>query len=130
MNRSGPLAAVAAAVVFLAPVIAEAAITVDLAEVADALQERPVYVDADAERTLGENEVDALVEQIRAAGTPIYVAVLPAAAADQAGGDPDEVASELAGTLERPGTYAVLVGNSLRAGSTELPAGEAASLAR
>ena len=63
------------------------------------------------------------------AGTPIYIAVLPASAADLAGGDPAEVASEMAESVGRDGTFGVIVGDSFRAGSSELPAGQAAELA-
>ena len=68
-------------------------------------------------------------DAIRAADTPIYVAVLPASAADAAGGDPAEVARQLSEAVGRPGTYGVVVGDSFRAGSSELPSGEAGQLA-
>ena len=99
-------------------------------DVAQALQSDPVYVDPDAERALSAEEVDEVRAAIRSANTPIYIAVLPAAAADAAGGDPAEVASQLAAAVGRAGTYAVVVGDRFRAGSSELPAGEAAELAR
>jgi hypothetical protein len=102
---------------------------VDLEEVADELRSNPVYVDPDAERALTEDEVGELRSTIRGADTPVYIAVLPAAAADLAGGDPAEVASELAEAVDRDGTYGVVVGDSFRAGSSELPAGRAAELA-
>ena len=101
----------------------------DLDEVAGSLRSNPVYVDADAERALTNDEVEALRSTIRSADTPIYVAVLPASAADLAGGDPAEVANQLADAVDRGGTFGVVVGDSFRAGSTELPAGEAAELA-
>ena len=103
--------------------------TVDISEVADALGSNPVYVDPDAERQLDEGEVEELRSAIRGADTPIYIAVLPAAAADAAGGDPDELARQVAEAVGRPGTYGVVVGDSFRAGSTQLPAGEAGDLA-
>jgi hypothetical protein len=106
-----------------------ASTSVDLDEVADALRRNPVYVDLDAERALSEDEIEELQSAIRSADTPIYIAVLPSSAADLAGGDPAEVASQLAESVDRPGTLAVIVGNSFRAGSSELPAGEAADLA-
>ena len=76
------------------------------------------------------DEVDDLRSAIRSADTPIYIAVLPASAADLAGGDAAEVASQLADAVGRPGTYGVVVGDRFRAGSTELPAGEAADPAQ
>ena len=92
-------------------------------------RDNPVYVDTNAERALADDEVDELRAAIRGANTPIYIAVLPASAADGAGGDPDEVARQLAEAVGRPGTFGVVVGDSFRAGSSELPAGRAAELA-
>ncbi len=103
---------------------------VDLDDVAAALRSDPIHVDPGAERALGAEEVDDLRAAVRDAGTPIYVAVLPDRAADAAGGDPSEVARQLAERVGQPGTYAVVVGDSFRAGSSELPAGDAAELAR
>jgi hypothetical protein len=104
--------------------------SIDLGDVAGAMRGDPVYVDTDAERALNEGEIDDLRSAIRGADTPIYIAVLPASAADLAGGDAAEVASQLADAVDRPGTYGVVVGERFRAGSTELPAGEAADLAQ
>ena len=39
------------------------------------------------------------------------------------------MASQLADAVDRPGTFGVVVGDSFRAGSSELPAGEAGELA-
>jgi hypothetical protein len=119
----------AAASLFMALGAGSVSASVDLDDVAEALRSNPVYVDADAERALGDDEAEELRSAVRGAGTPIYIAVLPASAADLAGGDPAEVASQLAEAVERRGTYGVVVGDSFRAGSTELPAGEAAELA-
>ena len=98
-------------------------------DVAAALRSDPVYVDAAAERALSESEAAEVRDAIGLAGTPIYVAVLPASAVDAAGGDAGELASQLASALQRDGTIAVLAGDSLRAGSSELPAGRAGELA-
>ena len=97
-------------------------------DVAAALRSDPVYVDAAAERALSEFEAGEVRDAIRLAGTPIYVAVLPASAVDAAGGDAGELASQLASALGRDGTIVVLAGDSLRAGSSELPAGRAGEL--
>ena len=67
------------------------------------LADDPVYIDPNAERALSDVEVDELRSAIRGANTPLYVAVLPAAAADAAGGDPAEVARQLAQAVDRPG---------------------------
>ena len=122
------LATLVALVVMVGLAAGTASASVDLGEVAGALRGDPVYVDTDAERALGEGEIDDLRSAIRSANTPIYIAVLPASAADLAGGDAAEVASQLADAVGRPGTYGVVVGDRFRAGSTELPAGEAADL--
>jgi hypothetical protein len=122
--------ALAAAVILLVGLPAGAvSASVDLDEVADELQSNPVYIDVDAERALSDDEAEDLRSAIRGAETPIYIAVLPASAADLAGGDPAEVASQLAAAVDRRGTFGVVVGDSFRAGSSELPAGEAAELA-
>ena len=113
----------------LGGVAGAATATTDLDEVAAALRENPVYVDARAERAFADDEGDELRAAIRSANTPVYIAVLPASAADGAGGDPDEVARQLADAVGRPGTFGVVVGDSFRAGSSELPAGRAGELA-
>ena len=128
MKRRGPVGLLSAALT-LGAMPAGAASSVDLEEVAGELRSNPVYVDPDAERALTEDEVEELRSAIRGADTPIYIAVLPATAADLAGGDPAEVASQLAEAVDRDGTYGVVVGDSFRAGSSELPAGQAAELA-
>jgi hypothetical protein len=124
------LATLVALVVMVGLAAGTASASVDLGEVAGALRGDPVYVDTDAERALSQGEIDDLRSVIRSANTPIYIAVLPASAADLAGGDAAEVASQLADAVGRPGTYGVVVGDRFRAGSTELAAGEAADLAQ
>ena len=67
-----------------------------LDNVADALRSDFVYVDPDAERALTrERGRRGARRHPRAPTRPIYVAVLPASAADGAGGDPAEVARQL-----------------------------------
>jgi hypothetical protein len=103
-----------------------------LGETAEELRSTPVYSDPDAERALSENEVERLREAIREndAG-PLYLAVLPASAADEAGGDPEAATRELALSVGEPGTYAAVIGDSFRAGDLGdvLPEGAAAALA-
>jgi hypothetical protein len=48
---------------------------------------------------------------------PVYIAILPLAAENEAGGDPDGVLQALHDGLGRKGTYAVVVGRHFRAGS-------------
>jgi hypothetical protein len=126
MRRSIVLASLATAAAFTAPPLAEAA-SVD--EVAEALRSDPVYVDPSAERALSESEADEVREAIRDVGTPVYIAVLPADAVDAAGGDAGELASQVAESLARDGTIAVVAGDRFRAGSSQLPPGRAGELA-
>lgn len=103
-----------------------------LTEAADALRETPVYVDPDAEEPLSGAEVAELRRSISARDAgPLYVAVLPEAAQDEAGGDPGAALRELALSVGEPGTYAAVFGNTLRAGATDevLPEGDAGRLA-
>ena len=96
----------------------------------EALSSDPVYVDPDAERKISEAEADALRERIDAADAgPIYVAVLPEAAAREAGGDASGVLLAIRRAVGQPGTYAAVVGNEFRAGSDLLRRGEARELA-
>ncbi|MBD0280586.1 MAG: hypothetical protein ICV69_00085 [Thermoleophilaceae bacterium] len=125
---------IALAVATLAPAApAHAQLTASrLDEAARALESAPVYVDPNAERALSAREVDRLLAAIRRhdAG-PFYLAVLPASAADEAGGDPEAALRKIALSVGEPGTYAAVVGDSFRAGATGgvLPPGEAGMLA-
>jgi hypothetical protein len=103
-----------------------------LGSAADSLRRDPVYVDPDAERAISESEAERLRRAIaREDAGPLYLAILPAAAADQAGGDPEAVLLEIARGVDEPGTYAVIVGDAFRAGATDgvLPGGAAGELA-
>ena len=88
--------------------------TVD--DAAESLRTDPVYVDPAAEEALSEAEADDLRQQIRDAGVPVFVAVLPASVAPT-----DEEARALPGELELAtglaGDYAVVVGDRFRAES-------------
>src|SRR5918994_5437569 len=44
------------------------------------LRRDPVFIDPAAQRTLSDTEAERLREQIRSAGTPVFVAVLPTSA--------------------------------------------------
>ena len=129
MKRGGRVGLAATLLVLVGLPGGAASASVDLDEVASALRRNPVYLDAEAERALTDEEIDELRSVIGSADTPIYIAVLPASATDIAGGDAAEVASQLADSVDRPGTFGVVVGDSFRAGSSELPAGEAGELA-
>jgi hypothetical protein len=82
---------------------------------AESLPRDPVYVDPSAERALTDDEADRLRDEIRASGTPVFVAVLPSSA-----GDPDDVVRRLSDETGLSGTYAAVVGDGFRAGSTDL----------
>jgi MYXO-CTERM domain-containing protein len=99
-------------------------------QAAQALASNPVYVHPDAERTLSPEDADRLRARIASSGAgPLYVAILPAAARNEAGGDATEVIPQLARALDRRGTYAVVVGGQFRAGSNVLERGQAARVA-
>src|SRR5215213_3356027 len=86
---------------------------------AQALADDPVYVDPDAEKSISAGEADQIRSRIsdRQAG-PMYVAILPNAAKQEAGGSVGGVASALHDALGRDGTYAVVAGSSFAGGST------------
>ncbi len=131
MRRLNPVRilalAVVAAVIMLAPGPA-AAQTGVLDRAAAALRSDPVFVDPTAERA---DEVDAgrLRQSIRSSGAPIFVAVLPAAAIDEVGGDAGRLPTTLGTRTGLAGTYAVVAGDSFRAGSNTLARGQAGALA-
>ena len=88
-------------------------------EAADALAEDPVYVDDEAEVAPSPAEAEQLREAIRAAEVgPVYVAVLPQAAVDAVGGDPQGLLTPLGTALDRSGTYVAVAGRNLAADST------------
>jgi hypothetical protein len=119
------LAVLAALLVVAAPARAQKTLT----KAVDGLRESPVYVDPSAERALSQGEADRLRELIRSQGAgPMYIVVLPASAADQAGGDSSAALREIAQDVGEPGTYAGVVGDSFRAGSAgvDVPAPELA----
>ena len=86
--------------------------------VASALRSNPVYNDPAAENALTPGQAADLRAQIEATGIPVYVAVLPASAATDTGG-PDALLRDLRNAVGRSGVYALIAGNSFRAGSTE-----------
>lgn len=85
--------------------------------VASALRSDPVYNDPTAENALTPGQADDLRTQIEGTGLPIFVAVLPASAATDAG-SPEALLTDLRNAVGRSGVYAVIAGNSFRAGST------------
>jgi LPXTG-motif cell wall-anchored protein len=122
------VAAVAAALVFALPASAQDAIDSAVA----GLQASPVYVDPNSTDELSSSDASRIAAEIdrRNAG-PLYIVVMPGSVADSFGGDPVSVLREIQSRLGRPGTYAGLIGNHLRAGATGgiLEQGEAGRLA-
>jgi hypothetical protein len=97
---------------------------------AAALKSDPVYVDPGARRTLSGASASALRDQIGQAGTPIYVAVLPAAALREARNSPDRLAEAIAAALDRKGTVGVIAGARTGASSDTLDPGVASAAMR
>ena len=60
---------------------------------------------------------------------PVYIAILPIAAEQEAGGSPDGVLQAIHDALGRKGTYAAVIGRHFRAGSDVLEPGVAGRLA-
>ncbi|MCA1692736.1 MAG: hypothetical protein LC733_11265, partial [Actinobacteria bacterium] len=121
------IVALALAVLSAGPARAQAEQPV-LDRAAAALRAEPVYVDGAAE--LGQDvDADRLVQRIRQREAPVYIAVLPASAAGEAGGNASAMPQALARKVGLAGTYGVVTGRSFRAGSTNLPTGRAAGLA-
>lgn len=90
-----------------------------LAEIAADLRTDFVYNDYGAENAFTVSETANLALQIQDSGLPIFVAVLPQAAADAAGG-PDALLVDIKDAVGRSGVYAVLAGSSFRAGGTDV----------
>ena len=99
---------------------------------ATALRSDPIYVDPEAEARLDEGTAARIRQRIEERGAaPMYVAVLADEARSEAGGDASAVGAEIARRVGEDGTYAVVVGNSFRAGSRGvLEGGVAPRLAR
>jgi MYXO-CTERM domain-containing protein len=85
-------------------------------EAASGLRQDPVYVDPSAEAVLPEPDAEDLRRRVEAAGTPVFVAVLPRAA-----GQAEDLVRDLRSAVGFRGTYVVVVGDELRSGSDVLP---------
>jgi hypothetical protein len=114
--KRGRVLAVAAAAALALAANAQAGERIDAALAA--LQAGPVYVDPTAQLAIGSADQARLRAAIDSAGTgPVYIAILPLAAENETGGNPDGVLEALHNGLNRRGTYAVVVGRHFRAGS-------------
>lgn len=130
MTRSAVSAVIAAIIAVFAFASPAAATTFD--DVGAALRSDPLYVDPKAEVQLSSSQQAEVRNAIAAAGTPIYMAVLPKAALGAAGGDPNAVIDRMRNSTGRAGTYAVLIGSSqnnfgFQGRSTLGPVGDLAS---
>jgi hypothetical protein len=97
----------------------------------EALREDPVYVHPDAERKISAEEARRVRDEIANQGAgPLYVAILPERARNEAGGDANGVLRALREAMGVRATYAVVVGDTFRAGSDVLPSGAAGAAAR
>lgn len=117
-----------AAVVIATAASASAGAVIDRA--VSALRSNPVYVDPGATINLSPNDVSRLRQQIATSSAPIYIAVLPPSAADEAG-SADNVPSAVGRQLGT-GAVGTVAGNKFRAGASRgvLPSGRAAALAK
>ena len=89
----------------------------DVSDAAGALASSEyVYVDPSAEAA-GEIDATALEQAIRDSGESVFVAVLPASAAE--GATPDATLDALRDAVGVRGTYALLIGREFRAGSDD-----------
>jgi hypothetical protein len=110
---------VAALGLFMVPARSQTAGDSLIDPAAASLRSDPVYVAPAARFALTPVEAKALRDRIgRSDAGPVYVAVLPDRARLEAGGSADALLELIGRGVNRPGTYAVVVGNELRAGAT------------
>src|SRR5215217_1560330 len=102
----------------------------EIDQAASALRDDPVYVDPEADPRLSAAQERALEQHIQSADAgPVYVAVLPEGAREEAAGNnADRLPGLVYRELGEPGTYAVVTGTHLSAGSTEMPRGTSGRL--
>jgi hypothetical protein len=130
IRRARPLLAVPIGLVLVGLLASPAAAGRYVDRAAAGLRRDPVYVDSAARSAVPAASVPKLRDRVRRAKTPIYLAVLPAAALNEAGGDPDRLAQAVEAAMGRGGTVAVSAGGRTGAASNTLDPGIAASEAR
>jgi hypothetical protein len=91
----------------------------------------PVYVDPAAEMAgrVSAKDAAAMRQRIKTGGQAMFVAVLPRSVVADANGDPSRLPALLHQRSQYRGTFAVLVGGSFRAASTDLRRGQARAMA-
>ena len=114
---SALLALWAAGLLLVAASPAQAADTID--DVAANLASVPVYNDPAAERAMTADETNALIRDCRETGLPYFIAVLPRSVLTSQYPTPNDVLAALNQKINKPGIYAVVVGNDFRAGATQ-----------
>lgn len=88
-------------------------------QAASCLAANPVCVEPGANPGLTTAQATALRQRIDNEGAgPLYIAVLPPPSVNQAGGSIDQLLTDMANDVGRDGTYVVVAGHALRAGST------------
>ncbi len=110
-----------AALLVLLPGSALAGQYVDAA--ASGLANDPVYVSPNMSGAPSAADQQQLRDRIRDAGVPMYIAILPAAATNEAGANINQLNREIVQKVQQPGVYAVIAGDqtthrSFGAGST------------
>lgn len=99
-----------------------------LEDAAAGLKKDPVYVHPEAQDLVNDGDVDDLRSKVREGDRPIYIAVLPLSAQEEAG-SLDDLPSELGQAVGLRGTYAVVTSQGFRAASNDLGQGVAGRLA-
>ena len=94
------------------------------------LRDAPLYVNPSARPTLSLADRERISARLALAGTPVFVAILPAQALAEAGGNANELAELVATSVGKPGTYLVVAGGEEGAASNTLDPGVAAGRAR
>jgi hypothetical protein len=113
-------------------VLAAGPAAADVADVAAALNRSSVYRDNGAEMRV---DTGRLEERIDAAGTPIFIAILPAAARGETGNSTGQLTRAVVQAVDKPGSYMIVsgrefgtanIGDTLPDGQTEALADQAA----